>query len=91
MGFIPSLRYMSLRIVMTKLDRPFSLSHMAEHRNLDCKRYDKCLDKAIAKNWKSFSCSKCPRFKAQKEENKLIESFGYSLGGGGQIYEEGFV
>lgn len=64
---------MALRFVMTELEHTlFSPALASKHRNLDCKRYDKCLDLAIKKNWVSFSCCKCPVFKKHlKEQEKL--------------------
>lgn len=84
---------MSLRIIITELNRPFSPSMMASHRNPDCERYDKCLDKVIKKNWKSFSCSRCPRFKAYvKERERIKKKFGgYSILQRGYLYEEGVM
>jgi len=34
-----------------------------------CDRYSKCLDKADEKNWASFTCIKCQKFKEVKWEN----------------------
>lgn len=83
---------MSLRVIITELERPsLSLSAMARHRNLDCIRYDKCLDKVVKKNWRSFSCVKCPIFKIYLEEMKKFKEEKRSLIQGGVIYEEGFV
>ena len=31
----------------------------AIHRKFDCENYDKCLNYAAYKDWKSFSCKKC--------------------------------
>lgn len=30
------------------------------HRNLECPRYDDCLDVAVARGWASWSCARCP-------------------------------
>jgi len=30
------------------------------HRNLDCTRYDDCLDEAVRRGWASWSCARCP-------------------------------
>ena len=86
---------MSFRFVMTELERPLiSLLLVDEHRNLDCVRYDKCLDLAIKKNWRSFSCCRCSVFKAhleeRKERKKIKEEMKSSFLGGG-YYEEGFI
>lgn len=40
------------------------------YRHTTCYRYGKCLDKAILKKWKDFSCEKCSvygKFKKQSE------------------------
>ena len=91
MIFIKKLK-MSFRITMTELERPIiSLSSAVEHRHLDCFRYDKCLDRAIKKNWKSFSCSRCAVFKAYlKEKKELEEELKYSIRGA-IYYEEGYA
>jgi len=47
---------------------PISFSESGDNRHLDCLRYDKCLDIAYKKKWRSFSCSKCPRFKEYHRE-----------------------
>jgi hypothetical protein len=31
-----------------------------EHRRLDCRRHDACLNYAEVKQWPSFSCAMCP-------------------------------
>ena len=92
MSYIQRVK-MSFRVVMTELERPLlSLSSVAKHRNLDCDRYDKCLNKAIRKNWRSFSCAKCPIFKVHLEERKkLIKTENRPLVQGSVFYEEGFV
>lgn len=61
---------MGLRITVTKLDRTLSILDSSKHRYLDCSHYDKCLNKAIRKNWESFSCINCARFIAFLEEEK---------------------
>ncbi|HTP30347.1 MAG TPA: hypothetical protein VMK12_32415 [Anaeromyxobacteraceae bacterium] len=37
---------------------------VAKHRNLFCVWYDRCLDEAVDGSWASFTCEKCPLFKA---------------------------
>ena len=66
---------------MTELERPLlSLSAVANHRNLDCDRYEKCLNRAVKKKWRSFSCAKCSIFKIHLEDMKrLKEEEGYIL------------
>jgi len=84
---------MSLRIIITKLDWPIHISMVDKHRNLDCNRYEKCLDKAIRKNWRSFSCNRCSIFKAVLKEKVIIkeEEIFECFAGGSSFYEEGFV
>jgi len=38
--------------------RPDAL--VESHRNLDCTRYDHCLDEAVQRGWPSWSCARCP-------------------------------
>lgn len=33
---------------------------VARHRNLGCREYDACLDRAVERGWKNFSCRECP-------------------------------
>ncbi len=51
------------RILRTELRSEIPVKRSSEHRFLDCKNYDKCLDKVIKKRWISFSCSLCPIYK----------------------------
>ena len=39
-------------------------------RNINCEKYDKCLDVAAKKDWKTFNCEKCPFFTDQKQTPK---------------------
>jgi len=58
---------------MTKLYKSIDVDEVDKLRYLDCKHYEKCLNKAFKRNWISFSCSRCPEFrnflKTKKEEN----------------------
>lgn len=31
-----------------------------EHRDIDCRHYDDCLDRAVRERWSSWSCAACP-------------------------------
>ena len=66
---------MGLRVIITKLNHPLFFAESKRHRYLDCPRYEKCLNKAINKNWKSFSCAKCPWFKNYLKEERIIKKF----------------
>jgi len=35
-------------------------SAVDEHRNLNCRHYDECLNHSIREKWESFSCTRCP-------------------------------
>lgn len=39
-------------------------------RNISCEKYEKCLDIAAKKDWKTFNCEKCPFFTDQKQVPK---------------------
>jgi hypothetical protein len=41
---------------------PLSLDAAARLRHLDCRRYSRCLDTALAENWLSFTCVRCDAF-----------------------------
>jgi len=82
-----------MRIRIKKLNCLLSQKKSYEHRYLDCDHYEKCLNKAFEKNWVSFSCIKCPRFKAYKARlEKEIEEKGEAdigLISGGMVYDRG--
>jgi hypothetical protein len=46
-----------LRMLLSRRD-------VAEHRNLFCRSYDRCLDKALECGWVSWTCVHCVRFVA---------------------------
>jgi len=43
------------------------------HRNLSCADYDRCLDEALRQRWRSWTCSCCPAFGAQRSP-RLVAS-----------------
>ncbi len=53
---------------MIKLDETLDLDAIELHRRDDCKRYDKCLDDASIKRWRSFSCLDCQQFEPKDQE-----------------------
>lgn len=86
---------MKLRIIMKERNSILSTKESIQHRHLDCPKYERCLDKAINKNWESFSCAKCPYFKnyvvedkkkkeKERKENRIFEevSFNNEIFGG---------
>jgi len=42
-----------------KFDPEKNIDEPAIHRKFECPDYNKCLDYAAQKNWRSFSCIKC--------------------------------
>jgi hypothetical protein len=53
-----------------KLNRVLTLNQVYIHRHPFCKYDNKCLNKAIKNEWKSFSCLKCPFFRKYKKINQ---------------------
>ena len=47
---------------MKRLDETLDIREINLHRKDDCKFYDKCLNEASAKRWRSFSCLDCRKF-----------------------------
>ena len=41
-------------------------------KNIDCEKYEKCLDIAAKNDWKAFNCEQCPFF-ADKKQTPQIE------------------
>ena len=39
-----------------------------ETRNVFCRSYDSCLDLAVKKNWRSWTCGKCPLLAHESEK-----------------------
>ncbi|MCX7858213.1 MAG: hypothetical protein N2513_09620 [Deltaproteobacteria bacterium] len=58
-----------------KLNQALTLKEVDLHRNLECPSYDNCLEKAVLKNWASFSCEDCEHFvKIRLHEEPYEES-----------------
>lgn len=54
-------------------------------RDLDCRHYDDCLDRAVREGWKGFACSECEiRGKAQVGE---LRALAFTLGGRATVAE----
>ncbi len=53
---------------MIELKETLDLDMIDIHRRDDCKQYDKCLDDASIKRWRSFSCLDCRQYDAREEE-----------------------
>jgi hypothetical protein len=34
-----------------------------KHRSVTCDEYDCCLDAALSRSWRSWSCARCTRFR----------------------------
>ncbi|MFP5212694.1 MAG: hypothetical protein ACLGPL_04875 [Acidobacteriota bacterium] len=56
-------------------------------RRVFCKHYGTCLDYAIAKNWRGFSCDECEVFEDERvdrnqmaEENERCIALAYMVG-----------
>jgi hypothetical protein len=47
---------------MKKLDETLDPCEIFLHRKDDCKNYDRCLNDAATKRWRSFSCLECTKF-----------------------------
>ena len=62
-----------------KLERTLNCYGVLSHRHPDCPFYNKCLNKAVKKRWKSFSCIECSFFKKylkmRKELNKVVSNY----------------
>ena len=61
------------------MSRPFPirLNHYpvtSVHRHTDCDNHRNCLNKAVRKNWKNFSCVSCGIFKKYKREKAESET-----------------
>jgi hypothetical protein len=46
----------------TELTSPCALDDVAQKRSLWCPDYDRCLDTACERGWRSWSCELCARF-----------------------------
>ena len=38
------------------------------HRSIGCSQYEDCLDAALRKSWRSWSCARCTRFAGAREQ-----------------------
>jgi len=63
-----------------KLNRPINMVELDVHRHPDCSDYEKCLDKAVYKRWRGFSCLKCTFFRKYKKIRKRLDQL-YGKGG----------
>lgn len=61
-----------------EFERALTLCQASTYRHPFCKYESKCLNKAIRKRWKGFSCEKClffrkyKRFRQQKNEIRIV-------------------
>ena len=55
-----------------RLGRTLNFYRQNLHRHPDCDVYNKCLNKAAKKNWRSFSCMECVLFKKYKKIRKQL-------------------
>src|SRR5271169_3753201 len=46
---------------------------VTEIKKVDCTYYNKCLDKAIAKNWAGFSCQSCQAYESLDYEQRVSD------------------
>ncbi|MBN2525806.1 MAG: hypothetical protein JXR76_05380 [Deltaproteobacteria bacterium] len=53
---------------MKKLDTTLTEREALLHRKDDCCNYDRCLDKAAIKSWRSFSCIGCSEYKQDRHQ-----------------------
>ena len=51
--------------------RSFNVDHATIFRNFYCVDYEKCLNFAAKKEWKSFSCKKCSKYISKTNANYL--------------------
>jgi hypothetical protein len=47
---------------MKRLEETLDIGEISVHRRDDCKNYDRCLNEASSKRWRSFSCLRCEKF-----------------------------
>ncbi len=45
-----------------------------EHRCVTCAEYDDCLDAALRKSWRSWSCGQCGLFRRARELHDLASA-----------------
>jgi hypothetical protein len=46
----------------TELEKPCEPDEVGQRRSLWCPAYDRCLDAALRRRWRSWSCESCPLF-----------------------------
>jgi len=51
--------------MMRKLEETLDIREITLHRRDDCRFYDRCLNEASTKRWRSFSCLDCKKFEKQ--------------------------
>lgn len=55
-----------------ELEHPItSLEYLDSARDLDCPRYERCLDVAAIADWKSLTCRACPAFVRNRNGNYI--------------------
>ena len=52
---------------MKRLDETLDIREITLHRRDDCKYYERCLNEASTKRWRSFSCLDCNRFEREAQ------------------------
>ena len=48
-----------------------------EIRNVFCACYESCLDVAVKKNWRSWSCASCPLLNRESSQKPTAEKFAH--------------
>ncbi len=51
---------------MKQLDQTLNENETQLHRKDDCGNYDRCLEQAAIKRWRSFSCIECRDYKQER-------------------------
>lgn len=51
---------------MKQLAETLELEEVLFHRREECENYDKCVNEAASKRWKSFSCQACGDFRKSR-------------------------
>ncbi len=64
------------------IEKPLDQSVVNEHRRFDCASYSACLDLACALDWRSFSCTRCPRAGGEGQTNTTSDSMKVRLEAG---------
>lgn len=71
-----------------RLGRELGFYQLDDHRHPNCKRYEKCLNKACRENWQSFSCSMCVFFRKYKKKEKMRKEIEWGKGNIGKLGQE---